>query len=110
MICSPCLPPPLKCRCTFLGCESIMDKDQRRLVEELLFPENKKPSFAKLLYQGVFDSGHTFPYPKADEIEQRRTEELLAKLKFFCEKEINPAAIDREARIPESVIKGLGEL
>ena len=87
-----------------------MDKEQRRFAEELLFSESKKSSFAKLLYQGVFESRRTFPYPKADEIEQRRTEELLIKLKVFCEKEIDPAAIDREAQIPASVIKGLGEL
>ena len=87
-----------------------MDKEQRRFAEELLFSEGNKRSFAKLLYQGVFESRRTFPYPKADDIEQRRIEELLAKLKVFCEKEIDPAAIDREAQIPSSVIKGLGEL
>jgi acyl-CoA dehydrogenase family member 9 len=87
-----------------------MNEEQRKLAEELLFSEKKKPSFAKLLYWGMFDSRHVFPYPKVDVIEQQRTEELIKKLRLFCEREINPAAIDREARIPDSVIKGLGEL
>jgi acyl-CoA dehydrogenase family protein 9 len=87
-----------------------MDEKQRQMAEELLFSEKRKSSFAKRLYWGVFDAKFVFPYPKVDEIERRRTEELLVKLKLFCEKEINPAAIDRDAQIPESVIKGLGAL
>jgi alkylation response protein AidB-like acyl-CoA dehydrogenase len=87
-----------------------MDKDQRQLAEELLFSEKRKPSFAKQLYSGVFDSAHTFPYPEVDENEKRRTEQLVDRLKDFCEREIDAAAIDRESRIPESVIKGLGRL
>jgi acyl-CoA dehydrogenase family member 9 len=87
-----------------------MDKDQRQRVEELLFSEKKRPSFAKLLYWGVFDSRHVFPYPKVDIVEHERTEQLLGKLKLFCEKEIDPAAIDRDAKIPESVVEGLGKL
>jgi acyl-CoA dehydrogenase family member 9 len=90
--------------------EFLMDKEQKQLAEELLFSEKRKPSFAKQLYSGVFDSAHTFPYPQADENERQRTAELLIKLREFCEKEIDPAAIDREARIPESVIRGLGKL
>jgi alkylation response protein AidB-like acyl-CoA dehydrogenase len=87
-----------------------MDLEQRKLAEELLFSEKTKASFAKLLYWGVFDSRHVIPYPKVDESEKRRTEELVGKLKAFCEQEIDPAAIDRNARIPEPVIKGLGAL
>jgi acyl-CoA dehydrogenase family member 9 len=87
-----------------------MNKDQRQWAEELLFSEIRKPSFAKLLYRGAFDSSYVFPFPKMDAIEQKRTEELLDKLKRFCEKEIDPAVIDREAQIPKSVIRGLGKL
>jgi acyl-CoA dehydrogenase family member 9 len=87
-----------------------MNNEQKQLAEELLFSEKKQPSFAKLLYCGVFDSSHIFPFPVVDALEQGRTEELLNKLKCFCEKEIDPAAIDREAQIPKSVIRGLGKL
>lgn len=87
-----------------------MDKHQRQLAEELLFSGKKSASFAKLLYRGVFDSRYVFPYPNAAESEKQRTEELLQKLALFCEKSIDPAAIDRDAQIPESVIRGLGSL
>jgi acyl-CoA dehydrogenase family member 9 len=87
-----------------------MDIEQRQLADELLFSGKKKPSFAKQLYAGAFDPAHTFPYPEVDENEKRRTEQLVARLKDFCEREIDAAAIDRESRIPESVIKGLGKL
>ncbi len=41
-----------------------MDDQQRKLAEELLFSEKKKPSFAKQLYFGKFDSSEVFPIPK----------------------------------------------
>jgi acyl-CoA dehydrogenase family protein 9 len=87
-----------------------MNEEQRKLAEELLFSDKKKPSFAKRLYRGMFDAAHVFPYPEVDAGERQHTEELVQALKIFCEKEIDPAAIDREARIPESVIRGLGKL
>jgi alkylation response protein AidB-like acyl-CoA dehydrogenase len=87
-----------------------MDEEQRRLAEEFLFAEKKKPSFAKLLYLGLFDAKAVLPYPEADAAERLRTEELLNRLKSFCQKAIDPDEIDREGKIPEAVIKGLGEL
>jgi alkylation response protein AidB-like acyl-CoA dehydrogenase len=87
-----------------------MDEEQRRMAEEILFSENRKPSFAKLLYGGVFDSRHVFPYPEVSAAERQHTEELLDRLKFFCEREIDAAAIDRDAQIPQSVIRGLGRI
>jgi acyl-CoA dehydrogenase family member 9 len=87
-----------------------MDEEQKQLAEELFFGEAKKPSFAKLLYSGQLDSKTVYPYPKIDAAEQRHTDEILAQLESFCKKELNPDAIDREGRIPESVIKGLGKL
>ena len=87
-----------------------MEDAQRQLAEELLFSEKKKPSFAKQLYRGVFDSSRVFPYPEVDTTERQRTEELVRNLKLFCEREIDSAAIDRESQIPASVIQGLGKL
>jgi acyl-CoA dehydrogenase family member 9 len=87
-----------------------MDDAQRQLAEELLFSEKKKPSFAKLLYQGEFESSRVIPYPEVSPEERQRTEELVDRLRLFCEKEIDAAAIDRNAQIPESVIRGLGKL
>jgi acyl-CoA dehydrogenase family protein 9 len=87
-----------------------MDEKERRLAEELFFGEQRNPSFVKLLYVGLLDPEHVFPYPKVDPEERKRTDELVSKLKSFCEKEIDADAIDREENIPDSVIKGLGRL
>jgi len=87
-----------------------MDQKQKQLIEELLFGEKTRPSFGKLLYFGIFDSKRVFPFPEADPAEKARTEELIGKLKSFCEKEIDAAAIDRAEEIPETVIRGLGKL
>jgi acyl-CoA dehydrogenase family protein 9 len=87
-----------------------MDKEQIRQAEELLFSSPNRSSFAKLLYRGIFDPRSVFPYPEANNQEQKRIEEILRNLRIFCEKEIDAGSIDREARIPDSVILGLGRL
>jgi alkylation response protein AidB-like acyl-CoA dehydrogenase len=87
-----------------------MDENQRRQTEELLFSEKHEPSFAKLLYRGIFNPRNIFPYPEADPAERSRTEDFLQRLKQFCDAEIDADAIDRTAQIPESVIRGLGEI
>lgn len=87
-----------------------MDEQQRKLVEELLFAEKKKPSFAKQLYFGIFDAKEVFPYPKVSPDEQRRTDAFVVKVEELAKKEIDPDWIDRHAEIPEKVIHALGDL
>ncbi len=85
----------------------MMDAQQKRMAEELLFTGEEKPSFAKLLYFGLFDADRVFPYPKQTD---RENQDLLKNLTNFIETQIDPDWIDRHAEIPDSVIKGLGEL
>ena len=88
-----------------------MDEKQKKLLEELLFEKEKnKPSFGKLLYSGLVETEHVFPYPKVDSEEDKAVNDLLIKLRSFCEKEIDPDRIDRQANIPDTVIRGLGDL
>lgn len=87
-----------------------MDEEQKRLAEELLFSEKKAPSFAKLLYFGIFDSTKVFPYPGTLEKEKSTLEPFFETLKTFVNEKIDPVAIDRNAQIPDEVLKGLGEL
>lgn len=85
-----------------------MDEQQRRMAEELIFSGVKKPSFGKMLYFGLLDSSQIFPYPKVSSDEKQRADELISKLNEFADKELDPVAIDRNASIPDKVIKGLG--
>lgn len=87
-----------------------MDEEQKKLVEELLFTGEKKPTFGKMLYFGILDSDQIFPYPQIDSAELARTNEFLAKVKAFIEKEVDPVAIDRNASIPDNVTQGLADL
>ncbi len=87
-----------------------MDQEQRKLAEELFFSGPKTTSFAKLLYFGVFDAARVFPYPEPPANETTRIHQLLEGLDQFLDSEVDPDWIDRNAAIPDHVIKGLGKL
>jgi acyl-CoA dehydrogenase family member 9 len=87
-----------------------MDDQQRKLAEELLFSEKKKPSFAKQLYFGVFDAKQVFPFPKVSAEERTQTESFLIKVEELAKKVIDADWIDRHAEIPEKVIRALADL
>jgi acyl-CoA dehydrogenase family protein 9 len=88
-----------------------MDEKQKRLLEEMLFEEKaNKPSLGKLLYFGQLETEHVFPFPKVDSVEEKAVDRLLAELRIFCDEEIDADRIDHEERIPEAVIKGLGDM
>ena len=87
-----------------------MDERQRKLVEELLSSEKERPSFAKLLYYGIFDSSKVFPYPTLSKEEVEVTEENLRNLNNFAEHHIDAAHIDHEATLDSPLIQGLSDL
>jgi acyl-CoA dehydrogenase family protein 9 len=87
-----------------------MDEEQRRLAEELLFEGGKEPSFGKKLYFGIFDAHKVFPFPELSHSEQKKAQEFAETVAAFVEKEIDPDAIDRSSSIPDSVVRGLGQL
>jgi alkylation response protein AidB-like acyl-CoA dehydrogenase len=77
-------------------------------AEELLGDRLEKAGFAKGLYFGAFANRKLPDYP--DLAADRQTTELVDELRRFCQAEIDPVAIDREALIPQRVIDGLGRL
>jgi acyl-CoA dehydrogenase family protein 9 len=88
-----------------------MDEKQKKELEELLFAgKQEKPSIGKLFYSGQLEAEHIFPFPRVDPEHERAVDDLLIELRSFCEREIDADKIDREANIPETVIKGLGHL
>lgn len=86
-----------------------MDDQQRRLAEELLFSGSKKPSFGKMLYFGIFDSSRIFPYPVPITKERNEAEAFVNRFNEWADKELDPAAIDRNG-MSDQVIQGLGKL
>lgn len=87
-----------------------MDNLQRKLVEELLFSEKKKPSFVKQLYFGNFDPQYVMPYPQVSKEETQKTEAYLKQVEEVVKREVDADWIDRHAEIPEKTLQALGEL
>jgi len=87
-----------------------MDEQQRKLAEELLFSEEKKPSFAKQLYFGNIEASSLFPFPCQSKEDEQQDLEFLKEIKSFVETQIDPDSIDRNSEIPKEVITGLGKL
>jgi acyl-CoA dehydrogenase family member 9 len=84
--------------------------EQIKLAEELLFGGEQLPSFAKALFLGVCDSRRVFPFPRVESEERRGVETRLRDLRTFCDENLDPEWIDRNAQIPDAVIRGLGQL
>jgi acyl-CoA dehydrogenase family member 9 len=67
-------------------------------------------SFAKQLFLGRLDQSKLIPYPRPSLEEKEQIDLLCHKLRQFSETHIDPVFIDRNAKIPEEVIQGLGKL
>lgn len=92
--------------------QGLTDLQQKQLqqAEELLFSGPQKEGFAKDLFLGRFSSQSMLPYPELPEALRQRGDELVARVRDYCDKHIDAGRIDREARIPDDVVAGLGKL
>ncbi|MCY2962579.1 MAG: acyl-CoA dehydrogenase family protein, partial [Planctomycetota bacterium] len=82
---------------------------QIRQAEELFFAAPAAEGFAQALFFGRFLQEGVFPWPKQTPAEQKRSDAAVADLATWLDGNLDPAAIDRDADIPPSVIRGLGE-
>ncbi|MGW0390194.1 acyl-CoA dehydrogenase family protein [Streptomyces sp. NPDC003042] len=88
----------------------VTEREARQVAEAAREQDWRKPSFAKELFLGRFrlDLIHPHPLPAGEDV--RRGEAFLARLREFCESEIDSARIEREAKIPDETVRGLKEL
>ena len=77
-------------------------------AEEVLGDRLHAAGFAKGLFFGQYLGNKLLPYPDLNR--DPRADELVANLRRFCRDEIDAAAIDRDAEIPQRVIDGLGKI
>jgi alkylation response protein AidB-like acyl-CoA dehydrogenase len=77
-------------------------------AEELLADRLQEMGFVKGLFFGELLNSKWRPYPdlEADAEVNRAVEEL----RQFCRAQIDPVTIDRQAKIPDEVVAGLGRL
>ncbi len=84
---------------------------QMQQAEELLFSgPARRGGFARPFFQGDFPGQALFPYPEPTAAERAQIEPIVDQVRQFVERQLDPAAIDRDADIPRAVIDGLGAL
>jgi alkylation response protein AidB-like acyl-CoA dehydrogenase len=88
----------------------VSEKEARQVAEDAREADWKLPSFGKELFMGDFRLDLIHPQPKLDPEAVERGDRFLAALTEFLRNEVDPLEIEREAKIPESVMKGLQEL
>lgn len=83
---------------------------QMRQAEEVLGTMPQKHGVAKGLFEGRFVADWVFPYPRLPRQQQAEVERAVTQLETFCDANLDPERIDRQADIPRDVIDGLGRL
>ncbi len=88
--------------------QTELQRKQIQEVEELLFDGPEKSGFVKELYFGHFNQAAIMPYPELPSYARAAGDAMVAKIKKLCVEFIKPDRIDRESRIPDGIIKALG--
>ncbi|MFD4242551.1 acyl-CoA dehydrogenase family protein [Streptomyces sp. NPDC058525] len=88
----------------------VTEREARQVAEAAREQDWRKPSFAKELFLGRLRLDLIHPHPLPADEDVRRGEAFLARLRAFCENEIDGARIEREAKIPDETVRGLKEL
>ena len=83
--------------------------EQKKQVEELLADAGKL-GFAKSLFFGRFRGDLLFPFSVLPPDQRQKSDEAAAKVRAFADAHIDAVTIDRESRIPDEVVRGLGDL
>jgi hypothetical protein len=89
---------------------NVSEDEARAVAEGARETTWESPSFVRELFLGKLDLRLIHPWPEADADEQKRGEEFLAKLERFLLEMVDAEQIERDARIPDSVIQGLRDL
>src|SRR5215471_8745522 len=88
----------------------VGEREARRTAEEAREAGWRQPSFGKQLFLGDFRLDLIHPHPRPGEESIRRGEEFCARLREFCEESVDGALIERDALIPDDVVKGLAAI
>ncbi|MET7672165.1 acyl-CoA dehydrogenase family protein [Micromonospora luteifusca] len=88
----------------------VSEKEARRVAEAARESTWDRPSFGKELFLGRFRLDLIDPWPQSDPDDVARAEEFLGRFRTFLNSEVDGAAIERDASIPDSVFHGLADL
>src|SRR5215207_7536327 len=84
-------------------------EQSKQVAEASRETEWTKPSFGKELFLGNFRLDLIHPQPELDAVAVEKGETFLERLRAFLTEHVDRQQIEREARIPESVVQGLKE-
>jgi len=90
--------------------ETELRRKQIEQAEELLFSGPQKAGFAKDLFFGRFRAESVLPYPALTPDLEAATREAVDEVRQYARDHIDAARIDRESRIPDDVVHGLGRI
>jgi acyl-CoA dehydrogenase family member 9 len=90
--------------------QTELRRKQIEQAEELLFSGPQKAGFAKDLFFGQFRSESIFPYPALPPELETATQSAVSEVRQYCRDHIDAPRIDRESRIPDEVVQGLGRI
>jgi alkylation response protein AidB-like acyl-CoA dehydrogenase len=88
---------------------SVDERQARQVAEAAREADWRKPSFGKELFLGRLRLDLIDPLPVPDPERAERAEAFLARLRDFAST-VDGARIEREARIPDEVLRGLADL
>jgi alkylation response protein AidB-like acyl-CoA dehydrogenase len=88
---------------------SVSERQARQVAEAAREAEWRKPSFGKELFLGRLRLDLIDPRPQPDPAKSAKAEEFLGKLGAYVST-VDGLAIEREARIPDDVLRGLADL
>ncbi|MCV7287584.1 acyl-CoA dehydrogenase family protein [Mycolicibacterium wolinskyi] len=88
----------------------VNERQARQVAEQAREAQWRQPSFGKELFLGRLRLDLVHPHPRGPTEATERGEAFLARLRKFCESQIDAAVIERDAQIPDAVIQGLKEL
>jgi alkylation response protein AidB-like acyl-CoA dehydrogenase len=89
--------------------ETVSEKQSRQVVEEAREQEWTRPSFGKELFMGRFCLDLISPHPEPGAEAREKGEAYLRRLETLL-RDVDPLQIERDARIPDDVVKGLAGL
>jgi len=88
---------------------TVSERQARQVAEAARESEWRKPSFGKELFLGRFRLDLIDPRPEPDQAKSAKAEEFLGKLGAYMST-VDGLAIERDARIPDDVLRGLADL
>ena len=84
--------------------------EARELAEDSRETEWEAPSFGAEIFFGRYQPDIVFPYPEQDPEDRAIGDAFCARLDKFLREHVDAGAIDRDEKLPQSVVEGLVEL